>query len=82
MGKYRRFTVVVRGDIEVEVKAEHQEIAQAMVEAAIVERDARKYGLKKKQLEAIRRMKRTSFSVWIIPIIPRWLRKFRPGYER
>jgi len=65
--KYFLYSIPVMGYIPVEVKAEHEEMAQAMIEAALVEQDWKKYGLKKKQFAAIRQMKNVSFKGWLIP---------------
>jgi len=63
----KKFHVVVRGYVGVQVKAEHEDMAQAMIEAAVTEQKARKYGLKKKQLTAISQMQHTSFEVFLDP---------------
>jgi hypothetical protein len=66
-GFMKKFHVVVRGYVGVQVKAEHEDMAQAMIEAAVTEQKARKYGLKKKQLTAVSQMQNTSFEVFLDP---------------
>jgi len=65
--KYFLYSIPVMGYIPVEVKAEDDKMAKAMVKAAIDEQDGKKYGLTKKQFAAISQMKNVSFDNWLIP---------------
>jgi len=52
----KKFDIDVTGRLCLEVEAEHQEMAEAMIEAAIYEKDGEKYGLTKEQVIALREL--------------------------
>ena len=65
----KNFVVCVSGTIYVEVTAEHEEMAQAMIEASLLDSDVfpKKYGLTEKQGIALSQIKDSVIDVYEVP---------------